>query len=319
MIFIPKEKPVIQHLNSYYLDIERLIEHYQGELCTGGIHFNSASAEGVVFFDETSIVNVIIQERDELWVGTPARDRLIAALGAGSFSVTLYQIDPDKIFFWANLPNAIDYDQTLIETYTDLESLTQKMISLKLTGYIKASFEAQTEDGFLFISNGVIIGVRFPSDDKKSVGTENDYDRLISASKQAGTIFVVKSIVFDKKLNHGQPEHRILLMIHELMTIFDSLVKKNRKIKIDFYTLLRKKFIENADRYDFLDPFAAEFKFNPDTVEFTGDESPKQLFEGFLACVNELAEDLEIADMLSRNMEGWAKRYSKELKEFGLS
>lgn len=326
MIFIPKEKPVIQHLNSFYLDIERLIEHYQGALGTGGIHFSSATIEGAVFFDEASIVNVIVQDRDEVLVGIPARDRLIAALEVGNFSVSLYQIDPDKIFFWANLPNAVDYDRMLESEFTDLEALIEKLASLNLTGYIQVSVEGQQTDGFIFLTNGAIIGTLFTQGEEKHRETGTDYDRLISASKQADAVFTVKSIAFDIKAENGRPETghgkippRIATMIHELMIIFDLLVKKNKKIKIDFYTLLRKKFIDKADQYEFLDPFAAEFKFNPERVEFTGNSSPEELLEGFMACVNELAEDLEMVDLLSRNTKGWARRHAKELKRFGLS
>lgn len=324
MIFIPKEKPVLQHLNSYYLDIERLIEHYQFELGTGGIHFDSALIEGVVFFDEASIVNVIVQDRDELLTGIPARNRLIAALEAGNFSVSLYQIDPDKIFFWANLPNAVDHDQELETKFTDLEALTEKMASLHLTGYIRVSVEGRQKDGFIFLTNGAIIGTLFPQDEENQLKSASDYDRLIAASKQANSIFSVKSIAFDIKPEnkspepgHGKISPRLASMIHELMTIFDLLVKKNKKIKIDFYTLLRKKFIEKADQYEFLDPFAAEFKFNPNGVEFTGNSSPEELIKGFMACVRELAEDLEMIDLLSRNTKGWARRYANELKRFG--
>ena len=48
MLFIPMETPVLENLNSYYLNIERLIEHCQGALGPGGIHLKSATAKGVI-------------------------------------------------------------------------------------------------------------------------------------------------------------------------------------------------------------------------------------------------------------------------------
>ena len=39
MIIIPKEKPVVEKLNSYYLKLDRLLEHYRGELDSGCIYF----------------------------------------------------------------------------------------------------------------------------------------------------------------------------------------------------------------------------------------------------------------------------------------
>ena len=158
MLFIPTEKQAIQNLNSYYLDIERLLEHYQGELGSGAIYFRSAVAEAVVFFDESDIINVVFEDKEILIDGKAARDRLIDALKNINFSVTVYQIDPGKVFFWANLPNAEDFYGNLTTEFTDLEGLIRKMNSVKLTGYIDVAFDGLTESGLIFFNNGSIVG-----------------------------------------------------------------------------------------------------------------------------------------------------------------
>ena len=60
MLVIPKEKPVVENLNSFYLDIRKLFEHYQGELGSGAVHFKSPSAEAVVFFDKGKEVERVV-------------------------------------------------------------------------------------------------------------------------------------------------------------------------------------------------------------------------------------------------------------------
>jgi len=64
MIIIPKEKPVIEDLNSYYLDIRKLLEHYQGELGSGGVHFRAPSSEAVVFFDKDELLSSVFEDKD---------------------------------------------------------------------------------------------------------------------------------------------------------------------------------------------------------------------------------------------------------------
>ena len=32
MVIVPRGNPVFENLNSYYLDLRRLLEHYQGEM-----------------------------------------------------------------------------------------------------------------------------------------------------------------------------------------------------------------------------------------------------------------------------------------------
>ncbi|MDY7030750.1 MAG: hypothetical protein SVY10_02440 [Thermodesulfobacteriota bacterium] len=63
MVIVPREKPSIQNLNSYYLDMERLVEHYQGEFDAGGIHFKSVSAEGMIFFDKDELLTAVFQNK----------------------------------------------------------------------------------------------------------------------------------------------------------------------------------------------------------------------------------------------------------------
>ena len=65
MVVVPKEKPVIRNLNTYYIDIRKLVEHYQGEIGSGGIFFKSAQSNAVLFFDQNEILNAYIQEPEK--------------------------------------------------------------------------------------------------------------------------------------------------------------------------------------------------------------------------------------------------------------
>jgi hypothetical protein len=52
MVVIPKQQPVLENLNVYYLKVKKLLEHFQGEIGSGGVYFKSHAAEGVIFFDQ---------------------------------------------------------------------------------------------------------------------------------------------------------------------------------------------------------------------------------------------------------------------------
>ena len=325
MLFITTGKPFIQNLNSYYLDIERLIEHYQGELGSGGIHFRSAAAEAAVFFDENTIVNVILQDKDEMIDGIAARDRLIKSLETDNFSLAIYPIDPAKIFFWANLAKAENFYQEPAAELTDLEELIKKMSSVGLTGYIDAAFDERAENGVIFFYNGSIVGAVSSWDRDHRNGSKKNLAQLIALAKKTGGTFSVRRIaVADHQRADKTPPAghkitpRLLYMIRDLLVIFENLVDKNKKIREDFDTLLKKKFIEKADRFDFLDPFAAEFKYHPDLVEFTGHASAARLLAGIWTCVLELAEDLEMADVLRKSLDKWGWQYAKELSTHGI-
>lgn len=57
----------------------------------------------------------------------------------------------------------------------------------------------------------------------------------------------------------------------------ETVIKANKRIKGDFETLLNKKFVDKVDQYDFLDPFAAEFRYVNGEVIFTGKAIQKEL------------------------------------------
>ena len=64
MIVIPKSTPIIEGLNSFYLNVGRFIEHFSGEVPTGAIHFLASKAEGIVFVDDHSILNGIYEDKE---------------------------------------------------------------------------------------------------------------------------------------------------------------------------------------------------------------------------------------------------------------
>ena len=69
MLIVPKEKPLLENLNSYYLDISRLLEHYQGELVSGVFHFRSTSSEGAIFFENNVVLEGIYSNKNIDYAG----------------------------------------------------------------------------------------------------------------------------------------------------------------------------------------------------------------------------------------------------------
>jgi hypothetical protein len=147
MVIIPREKPVIENLNIYYLDIKKLLEHYQGEIGTGGIYFKSHAAEGVIFFDKDDLLNAFYEEKSLELIGAQAVERLMNAGGQLNFTVHIYQLSLEEVYFWASIPSAEKIYEDLSTEFTDLEGLIRKMSTEKLTGYIDVSIGGGKEGG----------------------------------------------------------------------------------------------------------------------------------------------------------------------------
>ena len=325
MIIIPKEKPVVEKLNSYYLDIKRLLEHYQGEMDSGCMHFKSTSAEGVIFFDKDALLSGIFQDKEGETKGIDVIEHIIETVANNSFAVSIYYIEPGKIYFWANLYNAEVLYKDLSTDFTDLNGLTKKMSSEKLTGYIEVSIDKGKEGGLIFFHDGQIIGCSYSWEKGKLKSTKADLELLTQKSKESGGIFNVKTISLKKRELFSPSENGIqkvtshtIDMIQQLLFIFEKAVMTNKKINTDFDMLLKRKFVEKANKYDFLDPFAAEFQYTKGRVQFTGNASDKQLSNGIAESVKELADELGMLPRLLDDLVPWGKKYSQKIDDFGI-
>jgi len=106
MIIIPKGEPVVENLNSFYLDINKMLEHFQGVLGSGCVHFRSSSDEGLIYFDKDDLLNGVLKNPGGETIGDAAIKHIIKASAFQNFTIDIFKIEPDKVYFWANIPNA---------------------------------------------------------------------------------------------------------------------------------------------------------------------------------------------------------------------
>ena len=305
--------------------MEKLIEHYQAELRCGGIHLKSPGAEGMIFFDEDTITNVFFQEKNNLMDGISARDELIRNLKAHNFMVSVYQIEPDKFHFWANLSYAEDLYRDLSTDATPLDGLIKRMNTENLTGYIEIAIPGTPDHGLIFFNNGNIIGITCPWEHDKPSDTKQKLQNLILKSKNSVASFNVKRIDLsrfqdnvDTSENVEHPPGEIVTLLQILISTLESLITAEKRIKTDFDTLLKKKFFEKADSYEFLDPFAAEVQYANGSFEFTGDTPLPQIVKGVSESVLELADDMGLLALLMQKLDPLKKQYQAEITRFGI-
>ena len=343
MILIPNTKPVVQNLNSYYINARRFIEHYQGELGTGGIHLKGHSAEGWLFFDDAHLLSGIFQDKDSLFEGREAVQRILDAIAQFNFVVAVYKIPLDKIYYWSNLHHSEEVYKDLSTEFTDLEGLIKKMMAEKLTGFIDVVIGNGEERGRLFFNLGKVVGTSHSGQGSTLDLSKESLDRLVRLSRKNGGILNVRRIAqrtgesgaaaaeaggvpdtakAEKKAIVAQTPAKAansLQMIEELLSTLEETIKASKKIKHDFATLLKKKFVDKADTYDFLDPFADEFSYTDGSVRFEGTADESRMAKGVMESVGEIADELGIASELRQNLAGWQRKYASILSEHELS
>lgn len=325
MIILPKEEPVLKKLNSYYVNLQKLIEHCQGEFGSGGVHFESPTAEGLLFFDKDEMLNGVFASKEGEIEGQQALEILLGA-DDYNFEVSVFLIDPELVDFWAHIPKAKTIYKDLTTEFTDFEILFNKMRAEKLTGFFNIALNNGAGSALYFLSNGEIVGGSYSWDSAGGFGSSENLDLLFKKVKAAGGTFHVNEITSGKvspgdeaSISSGQPvSGGVLEPLEDLLGIVEGIVTKNRKIKDDFNLLLKNKFIQKANQYTFLDPFAAEFEYADHRITFTGTSSDKEIARGVVESVKELAEELGVLPQMLEAAGPWLQNHSKMLKESGI-
>ncbi|MCD6389549.1 MAG: hypothetical protein J7L69_09055 [Desulfobulbaceae bacterium] len=321
MIIIPKEKPVLSGLNSYYLKIEKLVEHFQGQIGTGAIFFRSQTVQAIIFFDQDNILNVYFQNKTKSLQGKEALNTLSKA--AYNFIVEIYELDPDRIHFWANMPAAQQIHQGLSTEFVDFDVLLKKMTGEKFTGFFDVKLNQDLGEGLLFFDGGELIGGSYHLAETTDSDPHEQQLTLIRHIKKEGAIFHVSTLVLKKeettfayKEASQASSFDLLQALGEMLNTFEGIVKKEKAY--DFNVLLKQKFVDKALKYDFLDPFAAEFFYEGGKVIFTGREEHRVVAKGVIEAVLELADDLDKREHLLQRLHIWRKKYGNRFSELGL-
>jgi hypothetical protein len=322
MVIFPGEKPVIENLNSYYLETQKLLEHYQGQLDSGVIHFRSATAEGAIFFDKDGLLEGVYEGRGEHVKGKAAVDHLIRSASADNYTISVYQIEADQIYFWSSILSATRIYENLSAEFTDPDGLIKKMASEKLSGYIEMSLNPSGERGAIFFRNGQFLGGSYSWEKSKLDRSREGRDSIIRKAKAGGAVFHVSSIPAVKAEDEGKatkaPSQEIVEPLEELLVLVENLFHSSKSIKGDFRTLLKKKFLKLAETYPFLDPFAGEFDYQDHKIRFRGEASEADLAAGVFASIKSLAKDVDVKGELKVGMDGWLKKHGRKLVILGV-
>jgi hypothetical protein len=339
MFIIPTYQPIIEGLNSYYLNVRKFFEHHQRELGTCGIHMKSPLIEGIVYFDSGQFLSAICLTNAGTISGKEAIERLMSAVEKGNFSVSVYQIDPEMIFFWANALHAKPLHRDLTTDITELDRLIAKMINQQLTGFIEILIADGSSSGILFFNDGKIVSAS-TSSGKISESIELVRSRLIEETNAKGGTFHVSMISTHKENEENSPKKTEstadhadpvpvpppsdsakmvdpIPMLEEILGLSESVCIESKRVK-DFQAQFRKAAMELADRYSFLDPFLKEFEFSGGKVRLEGHIEPNVLVAGVLECIQKMLTQLGLTGHFKEKAEGWFRANGEILKSLGV-
>jgi hypothetical protein len=194
-MLIPREKPYLEGLNSYYLHLEKFIEHMQGDIGSGGIYCKSPSLEMLIFFTENEIISSLAQEKGGLAAVSPFCEIVKGSFYQANFSVKVYQLEAHALFFWAHMPSFQRAKSVLKSTEIPLPDLVFRLKQKQFSGFIDAKIVNKTESGVLFFHEGKRIGGSYTWGKGGMSTADEDYNILLSRMQSNEGIFTFGNFI----------------------------------------------------------------------------------------------------------------------------
>lgn len=327
MVVIPNKDPVFEELNTYYLDLGRMLEHFRGSIGSGAVHVLSRDSEGVIFFESDAILSATFQTPNGEFVGQNAVEEIVKQSRESHYTVNVYRIDQAGIHYWANIPFATPIYKDLSSEFTDLQGLIKKLQEEELTGYILATLDR--DEARLFFQGGELLGAAYSWTSNELDQNPQKLDAIFSWIQENKALFNVYRIVSGNEAFGDDdveiaPEETIEAddinaMLEELLEKIEKAVSNSRSIKEEFSTLLRRKFLEKANDYPFLDPFAAEFGYNNGKISNYSNVDENEIVKGVIASVQEIVSENDLEKKVRSDLDTWRANYSSYLSELQIT
>lgn len=318
IIVIPKNIPVIQNLHSYYVNVRKLLEHYQGEIGCGGILLSAPAAEGAIFFDKDGLLEGAFRSPEQSLVGRNAVEHLAESGPACNFRISVFRLSARAVYYWASIPAAERYGRELNAAAVDLDGLIEKLASEQVSGYVAAT-EGRREAA-IFFDKGRIIGGAYPWSDGDFSQLPGHPAQFVLWCKERKALCRVGriplSLVNGGAASDGS-ETDTLAMLEELVGLAEEVLTVNR-VQPGFDRRLKQKLLAKAERFPFLDPFAGEFEFSDQKIRFSGDTPHRELVAALTETVTELAAEAGAEDVFRERLAGWAERHGRHLVRLGV-
>ncbi len=329
-MLVPREKPYIHRLNSFYLDVSRFVEHLQGEIGSGCIHFRSSGSEILIYFDERDILRVVYQENGRKAVFSANLETALAPLLQRTYIVTVYYLDPNAIFFWGQLPHFVRAKEEQRSDAVSLPDLIHHLEKKRFSGFVDVRIRTDIRNGILFFKNGSRLGGSYYWGKGGLTASEKEYQRLLAMVQAKGAYFSVGYFIQERSAKQDvdkscdEEETRdtdprciagLTGALEEFLLLYASLFgrRRNRSAPVIH---LKRRFLERIDVYPFLDPFASQFEYLDGKVRFSSDAPRVKIANAVISCVWEIVAQHNLEKKFRKLLSTWPGR--KRLEALGI-
>ena len=299
-MLLPKEKPFLKGLNSYYLNLEKLTEHLQGEIGSGCIHGTAVSREILIYFDENDIIRCLLQENKNRAQFFSDLTIISEIFLQNSFVVNIYYLDPNAIFFWGHMPPFQRAKSALKSSEIPLPDLIFRLRQKNFSGFIDVQITNKSDSGLLFFHDGERIGGSYSWAKGGMSKSDENYNILLSRVQAGEGSFTFGSYVKEATLTEAKQsstrsmaqkaEPRVVNPVssklrpalEEILFFFiQTMQEKGEKQPVE---VLNEYIQSQLDTYPYLDPFMGYYEYSRGTVKFSADAPKEKIVRAIIIC-----------------------------------
>lgn len=312
-MLLPKEKPFLEGLNSYYLNLEKLTEHLQGEIGSGCIHGKAVDREILIYFDEDEIIRSLLQETRKPAQFFPDLAVISEVFMQNSFVVNIHYLDPNAIFFWGHMQPFQRAKSALKSTEIPLPDLIFRLRQKDFSGFIDVQIINKQDSGLLFFHEGDRVGGSYSWGKGGMSKSDEDYNILLSRVQAGEGMFTFGSYI--KKTQEKEKQQvgstqtaarkappRVVNPVHsqlrpaleELLFFFiQTLQEKGEQRPVE---VLNEYMQSQLDTYPYLDPYMGYFEYTKGIVKFSADAPKERIIRALIVCMWALVRSYRAED-----------------------
>ncbi len=295
MIF-PKGQVVYENLNTAYTQFDAMLADLQSNHFTGYIKITGWQYEGILLLDTGGIVNAIDEVKGERRSGTAAADAIVVRAREKDSTISVYRLNQEMAQVLGGLFNGEAIYRDLESDFTSLDKLMAKLQAEKHTGYIEVRSKTGSDTSIIFMRDGQMVESLWVKDGAVLSGADA-LPQILQTTATRSALFTVYRT--DPAGAHRNGTTLADSFSRQEVLSFWQTVLQQVEMTVDqqagpesFATALKRVCIAQAEKYSFLDPFAAEFEYANGEVKFEGQTSLAELNQGLCASLAQTVREL---------------------------
>jgi hypothetical protein len=328
MIKLPKGNPTHKELSSSFVDLGKLLEELRNNGFSGLVEMVGLRSEGNLLIENGMIIDLHFSGEKELH-GRQHIDAVHKMSRADNMLISTYQLPPESVVLLSGFLGSQKIHENLSSEFTDPDKLISKFAKEGGEYFIEVLFRKNLGSGLLFIQDGEVVDALLSLLGKSLSKGKAAISGIIEGASELGATFNVYRAEIDTgqlgSAALGIPPEQLEAMVGILMSGLQESMERVAHKKINFDLFLREACLALAEKYPFLDPFAAEFSFKDGQLQLLATDAPESIAKGAMALVQHMIRktadsgiEFPLNEFVEKAGEALASDHSEAAGQLGL-